>query len=162
MANEILSKLGTALSFTSATTPALTLTSLAAGAGQVGAQKDYGAAVFPRRWRWRLKTKFASAPTEGTLLEVYLATSDGTIVDGAAGTSDAALANALDRHQMQFIGVMYARAVTGAQYASGIFELLSRYFSPVVFNAADQALSGTAGDHELILEPYAEEVQDAP
>lgn len=159
MANEILSKKGTALSFTSATTPALTLTSLAAGAGRVGAQKDYGADVFPRWWRWRLKTEFAVAPTEGKVIEIYLATSNGTVIDGAAGTTDAALANALDRHQMQFIGVMYCRATTNTQYASGVFELLTRYFSPVVFNGGDQALSATAGDHELILEPYADEVQ---
>lgn len=159
MANEILSKKKTALSFTNATTPALTLASLGAGAGRVGATKDLGADIFPRWWRWRLKTEFAVAPTEGKVIEIYLATSDGTIRDGGAGATDAALANVLDRHQMQFIGVMYCRSTTSTQYASGIFEMLTRHFSPVVFNGGDQALSSTAGDHELILEPYADEVQ---
>lgn len=159
MANEILLKPKTVLSWTTLTSPALTLTSLAVGAGRCGGQQDLGS-TRPRKMRWRLKTMFASAPTEGRMLEIYLATSEGTNVDAGLGTSDAALSAAAQRFQCQFIGFAYCRAITGSQVMSGECEVTARYVSPVIYNGADQALHGTAGNHEFILEPFADEIQD--
>lgn len=158
MANEILLKPNTAISLTSVSTPAFTLTSLATVSGRISAQVDFGS-TFERVWRWRLKTKFAVAPVEGALLEIYLATSDNTIRDGGLGSADAALSPVAARFQCQLIGAMYCQATTDAQYSSGNFLMSSRYASVIVYNATTQALSATAGDHEFILVPYADEVQ---
>ena len=162
MANEILIKEKTTLTFDTTTTPALTLTSLGSAAGRVSAIKDLGAATYPRRYVWRLKTKFASAPAEGRVIEVYIAYSNdasGTIQDGAVGTANAALSSVNQRFMCQLVGHAYCRNVTTALYTSGVFEIRGRYISVVVYNDTDQALSGTAGDHKIELMPIAEEVQ---
>lgn len=159
MANEVKVKPGTSTSWKNSGGDAvLTLTSLASAAGRIGAQHDFGA-TFGRKARWRLKTKFAVAPTEGQLIEVYLATSNNTLRDGVVGSADAALSAAAQRFQCQFLGTVYCRNTTNSQEASGVFEMVSRYVSPVIYNAAGQAFSGTASDHEFVIEQYVDEVQ---
>jgi hypothetical protein len=165
MANEILVKEKTVITYDSTTTPALTLTSLSSGAGRVGAIKDLGAAIYPRRYVWRLKTQFDSAPIEGRTVEVYLAYSNTaasgvtTIQDGFVGFTDMALPSANQRYHCQLIGHAYCRNITGPQHSSGIFEIRSRYFSPVIYNDTDQAMSATASTHQLTFTPLAEELQ---
>jgi hypothetical protein len=105
-----------------------------------------------------MKTKFGSSPTEGRTVELYVAYGSG-IQDGGVGGTDAALGSANSRYQCQLIGHLYCRNVTTTQQSSGVFEMRDRYFTPVVYNDTDQAFSGTAGDHQIIFKPLAEELQ---
>jgi hypothetical protein len=167
MANKVYVARETALSWkTSAGTAVITLTSLANAAGRIGAQVDRGAASTAARYVWRLRTKLGATTTGvvlGNTLSVYLATSDdGTVIDGAQSTADAALSSLEKRRNLQFLGVVEVdkTAAAGDQYiGSGVCEIPSRYVSPVIINEVGNALSATATDHEFTLTPVPDEIQ---
>jgi len=160
MANEILQKQKTAITWkASGGTAALTLTSLAASAGRKGASADMGA-VFAARCVVELLTKFASAPTAATVLEIYWCSSrDNSAFDGGLSSADADFTDTDINKQLHWIGSFIADNTTNAQQQSWLFMLPGRYGFPVVYNGADQALSSTAGDHVLTITPLADEVQ---
>ena len=142
-------------------TVTFTPTSLANSAGRVSAQWDRGAGSKPILYRWRAKTKAAAALAIGTRLEIYIATSDGSIVDGNVGTADAALSSADKRTNLQQIGVIGSDSTSNGetQQASGLVEIRDRYVSVVWYNALGQALTGTDGDHSFSLTPVPDEIQ---
>ncbi len=152
MANEILRKLG------STSTATITLANLAAAAGRISTQIDLGA-LFAARYRIRLKCQFTSAPVEGGLFEVWLATSDNTLRDGALGAADAALSPVTLRFATEKIGDLYCHAITTVQEDSWPWEATSRYVTLVVYNGASTALDATAGHHSLTMDPIIDEVQ---
>lgn len=144
---------------------ALTMTSLANGAGRVSAQWDRGSGSKPGLYRWHYKTKAAAALAVGARLELYFAQANGTgttDIPGKLGTSDAAVSS-IDKLRnlgSPFGGINADSTSNGEeQVASGICFLYSRYVSVVVWNALGQALSSTASDHELILTPIPPELQ---
>lgn len=142
-------------------TVTFTPTSVANGAGRISDQHDRGSGSKPGRYRWRARTKFASALTVGNLMQIYLATSDGTYVDGNLGTSDAGLSAVDKLRNLRPVGNVEADSTSSGevQIASGIVWIYERYVSVVWWNAALIALSATAGDHEFTLEPIPDEAQ---
>lgn len=162
MPSQILIESGTVVTYkTSGGTAVLTLTSLAAAAGRASASADLGA-TRAGRYRVRVKTKYASAPTAGGPLRVYLSTSaDNTTFDGGAAmpAGDGAMSDTDVLAQLEFVGSMPVDNVTTAQEWSREIECGARYVRVVVLNGASTALSGTAGDHEVSLEPLITEAQ---
>lgn len=160
MPNEILQKQGTDRTWAaSGGDEVLTLTSLANSAGRKGDGHDYGA-THPQRFRVKLKTKFAVAPTAGNVVEVYWASSeDNTDFDSGTAAGDAAFSDTDLLKQLHFIGALPADNTTSSQVKSWLFFLPARYGYPVIYNRSGQALSSTAGDHELVLTPLIDEVQ---
>lgn len=161
MPNEVLVKNGTAKSWlASGGDAALTLTSLANGAGRVGGALDMGA-TRAGRYRVQLKCQFATAPTAGLPVEVYLVRSDdNTTRDGNLGSSDAAVSDADIRAQCLFCGMLSAdNQNTGAQVASFEVETGARYLAPLIWNAAGQAFTSTAGHHAVAVTPIVTEIQ---
>jgi hypothetical protein len=161
MPNEVLTKDGTAVTWqASGGTYAMTLTSLASGSARVGAAYDRGA-TRSRRVRVELRTRFGTAPTDATTVDVYLATSrDGTTYTGNITPGDAALTSTDTLRNLLYIGGLVADNLTTAQSQAWEVELGARYVVPVVHNnATGQTLSGTATDHILAITPLVDEVQ---
>ena len=135
----------------------ITLASLANAAGRVSDQIDLGAA-HAAQVRVRYKVKFASAPTAGLRVELYMATSDNTLRDGTVGAVDAAL-TAARRFQLTAIGHHYCTNDANQQESSFVVPVGSRYISIAVYNASGQAFTGTAGDHAVSVEQITDQIQ---
>lgn len=146
-------------------TVVLTMTSLANGAGRISAQWDRGTGSQPGLYRWHFRTKAAASLTVGNRVELYFAQANGTgttDVPGKLGTADAAVSSIEKLRNLgpPFGGISADSTTNGEeQVSSGVCFIYSRYVSVVVWNASGQALSGTAGDHELILTPIPPELQ---
>ena len=162
MANEVLLKLGTPLTWRDSSGDAvMTLQNLAAGAGRLGARVDLGAHPNPQHFLWQFVTQFETAPAVGEAVEIYLFESDGTYADAAVGTSDAALTSG-QKLNGKLIGVLIAQTTGTATdfIASGRCIITQRYVSPGVWNAsAGDNLENTANASRLILTPLIEEIQ---
>lgn len=139
----------------------LTLTSLASGAGRVGALNDFGASTsVARRYVWRFWCKFATTPVVGEVIEIYLKTSDGTHDDND-DSGDIALSAQDKLRNLALIGVLEVdEASTTPEFScSGEIEVSAREIAPVIWNATADALSSTAGDHGFELVPVPDEIQ---
>lgn len=137
----------------------LTLTSLANSAGRAGDAEDLGdgSGRFAVFYRWQLKTKWAVAPTAGNRLRLAFGFSDdNTDWPGSVTGSDAAYSDLDLFRQLVEVRSCPADNTTNAQAFSGIVRALGRYCVPAVYNESGQALSGTAGDHELSLVPLVD------
>lgn len=132
----------------------LTLTSLASGSARQGDKTDLGA-TFAARWGFKLTAPWASAPTANTPLRIFWAGSeDNTTFAAGASGSDGAFSDTGDLPNAMELTLLIADADTTAQVLVGTFEPPARYGAPIVYNdATGQALSGTAGDFELVLWP---------
>lgn len=162
MANLIYAKRETAVSFkASGGDVVFTPQNVSNGAGRISAQYDRGSGSKPAVYEWRAKTKAAAGLTAGTILSIYLSTSDGTVQDGNLGTSDAGVSSAAKLNNLQRVGSISADSTSSGepQYASGFVTIVARYVSVVWFNSFGQALTNTAGDHEFILTPVPDEIQ---
>ena len=140
---------------------AMTLNNLAAGAGRVGAQKDFGAGSTPKWYSWRLTVQFETAPVVGERVEIYLSTSDGSEEDGQEGTANAALGSTNSLKNMRHIGGLTVTS-TDADHdmtASGICLIDTRYVSPVIHNATADNLQATNDTSEFTLTPIPDEIQ---
>lgn len=161
MANEVLQKLGTAITWlASGGTAAFTPTSLASGAGRQGALHDLGTASAARRFGWRAWIKPGSTRVVGELVDVYLKTSDGTSPDNDDGTSDAAVSAEDKLKNLRLLGTIIIdedAVVTMAR--SGMVEIGQRHAAPVFWNRSSNALSSTAGDFGFSLTPIVDEIQ---
>lgn len=163
MANEILTKQGTTIIWTSSGgTLAITLTSLANNAGRIGAVHDRGA-THSRKMRFWVQVDFVTtAPTDGMTVDLYLITSDdNTNWDGGTAPTDAALASADTLRNYVFVGsVILDNLLTPNQSQSFEIELGARYIAPVIFNnATGQALTATGTDQIIRMTPLIDEVQ---
>ncbi len=162
MANKVYGATESAITFkASGGTLALTLTSLANGAGRISAQWDRGAGSKPTLYKWRGVVKAAAALAVGVPLEVYLATGDGADIDGNQSTADAAFAASDKRRNLQYVGSILGDSVSNGelQKGSGLVEIRDRYVSLVIWNAMGQALTGAAADHYFSLTPVPDELQ---
>jgi hypothetical protein len=145
---------------------ALTLTSLASSstAGREGAKGDlYDAtnARLPALVVLTFETKMTSAPTDATVLELWIGESAsataGTGNPGGLTGADAAITNLDQRkRQLNFAGSLSLsnNIGTGVQRAHFAYYPAHRYLVPAAFNNSGTALSGTAGDHILTMTPY--------
>lgn len=163
MANEILVKQGTTITWTSSGgTLAITLTSLANNAGRIGAVHDRGA-THSRKMRLWLQIDFVTSnPTKGTTVDLYLITSDdNSNWDGGTAPTDAALGSADTLPQYVYVGsVVLDDLLSPNQSASFEIELGARYIAPVVFNnGSGQALTATGTDQIIRMTPLIDEVQ---
>lgn len=162
MANEILVKNGTQTTWTSSGgDKAITLTSLANNAGRIGASLDRGA-TRSRRLRFTVQVDFATSPTDGTTVDLYLVTSDNnTNWDGGTSPTDAALGSADTLRNYIFVGSLVCDNLTSPnQLQSFEIECGARYIAPVLYNnATGQALTSTGTDQKIILTPIIDEVQ---
>ena len=139
----------------------LTMTSLAAGAGQNGALDDQGTAARTDRYAWQCWVKFA-APVVGETLNIYIRRSDGAHPDNDDGVGDVALSSIDKLKNLKLIGrIVVDEAASATEFvASGTVTLSYQWFGFTVFNdAATSALSATAWDHECQLTPTPYEIQ---
>jgi len=160
MANEILQKQGTDVTWTSAGgTETLTLTSLADGAGRMGEKHDFGA-TFAARVRVSLEVDFNVAPTAGETMDVYWSSShDDTNYDGECTGADAAYDSEADMKRLYYVGSLVASNDTDPQRASWVFFLPARYGLPVVNNQSGQALTNVGTDQIVTVTPLIDEIQ---
>jgi hypothetical protein len=139
----------------------LTLLNLGFGVGRISARYDRGVSPRPYLYEWRANFHFETAPAIGEVIDVYLAESDGTYVDGGIGTADAALGTD-KRRNLKRLGGVVADTVSVPQnlVASGLVTIFRRYISIGVWNgsAADN-LRNTSNTSLVILTPYVEEIQ---
>lgn len=139
----------------------LDLGSLAADAVRVGAQGDLGAAPRADQYQFKLVIDgFDTAPVVGETVDLYLAFSDGTYVDGDVGTADAAGFTS-DLPNLMYAGSASVQTITAGDnlIISGLVQITQRYVSPVIHNNTANALLGTADAHKFILTPVPPEVQ---
>ena len=161
--NKIYAVAETPVSFRdSGGTVAITLQNLGAGAGRISAQWDRGAGAQPMRYRARITCSWAATVTVGQAIELYLATSNGTDVDGTVGVVNAALTTE-KRRNLQPVGFLIvdqtsANVPTTAAFTVDIYE---RYVSLGVWNATTVALQNTANTSYIVLTPYPDDIQAA-
>ena len=129
----------------------LNITSLAASAGKSGGAYDLGA-EFSSLYSFKLTTKFGVAPTKGTVVRVLLAWSDDNVDFAADQAGDDAVAED-ELPQFHELLPLVADDSTAVHRLFGFFRPMGRYVMPIIFNSADQSLSGTNGDHELTITP---------
>ena len=150
--SEIRTKLDSAAAFT------ITLASLANGSGRqstllTNSTNRPAALIYVR-----LKSS-GSAPTAGTVYEVYLLRSDGTITDDGAGASDAALTV----ENAPLLGTIVVTATTTKNFY-GVFDTaplgpLGATWGIAIKNSTGQAISATEGDHAARYTYYVPEAQ---
>lgn len=162
MANKVYIAPETAITFQdSGGTVVLAMQNLAFGVGRISAQRDRGAGSLPGRHRWQAKIQFDTAPILNEVVEIYLAQSDGTYVDGTLGTADAALI-AAKKVNLKLIGRVIVDTVsTGVDIvARGVFMIYDRYYSIGVWNAsAGDNLKNTANANSITITPFPDEIQ---
>lgn len=140
----------------------ISLNNLSTGAGRISGRKDRGVGSIPIRYRWRavFQTKTGTNPTLGTSIELYLAESDGTLMDGTLGTADAALTTDKRKNLMLIDSVIVDVATPDTNFiGSGIVEIYDRYFSIGVWNATNVNLKDTANISNITLTPMPDELQ---
>lgn len=171
MANEVLVKSGTALTWKAAGGDyAITLASIAVNAARQGAKGDLGA-TRAARWCVQVFINMDVAPTAGDIIEFWWSASSsavaGTDNTGAASGADAAYTGSAGgsvdetKYQMDYIGglVLTPDADGVVQSQKFVFFPLLRYGMPVLVNKADQALEGDDDSHRITLTPIVDEIQ---
>lgn len=160
MANEVLLKYGTPVTWKdSGGTYTMTLASLASSAGRKGPKHDLGA-TRSGRYRLRVRVDFATGPTAGSPVGVYLATSDDDATyDGFLSAGDGAVSDVDVLRQLLFVGNLPADNVTTSQAMHFEIDCGARYVFPVLFNGTNQAFSSTTSELEIALTPVIPEIQ---
>lgn len=139
----------------------LEVTSLASDQGYSSAQKTLASGARACEYEWRGKIVLSSPGTVGQNVQIFLATSDGTNVDGAVNTSGASITDKNLLRNLQYIGSLTVDQ-TGSNItlvSSGLCYIYSRYFQVVVWNGTDTSFSGTASDHVFTFTPSPFESQ---
>lgn len=137
---------------------AWTMHGLANAAGRVSAQIDWGALPRPARYEWSCSVQWQATPTQGGVLELYIATapdSASSQIDGDPGSSDAALGDVDMRRNMRAIGAVVSENAAASEpcIASGEFTCTSRHMSIVGYNAAGATINATASNFVFIIRP---------
>lgn len=165
MANLIYFKPETVTTFAPAGGDVLfTLTSLANGAGRVSDQWDRGAGSKPGLYTIQIKTKAAAALAVGAQLFIYLLqTATSANVPGNLGTTDAAVSSSDKQRNLGApVVLINADSTSNGEVQisnSNIVEIYGRYVSLMAWSALGQALTGTNGDHSVVVAPYPAEIQ---
>lgn len=162
MANENYIANGTALLFNgeAGANVAFSVEGLTNAAGRVSAQKDLGAAPRPYIYSWSCEVQFQATPTQGDVLELYIATApdgDSTQISGDVGSSDAALGDVDMRRNLQYIGSVVSENAAASEkcVAQGSFVTYDRYLTIVAYNASGATVNATDSNFRFDLQPKA-------
>lgn len=179
MANEIQIKQGTPIVWADTTdyagdggarTDQIDLTGVAAAAARQGAQVDLGVNRAPV-YALTARIEFASAPTDGDTVEIYMAPSlSGTAATanpGGVTGSDAAYTGTAGStipesvKQLDLVGVLQCTndGTTVVLQQSWLYSPPLRYVSPVVVNSGTPAFVANAVEMSITLTPLTPEVQ---
>ena len=187
MANEVLQKVGTQISFAdhatdfvggatktsievAGTDVQIDLTGLAAAAGRESAKFDFGA-IRARKYSILGTLEFATAPVTGEVVDFYLApTSNSTAangnvmsidgVDAAAPSGFSTLKELTDACKWIGSFVCSADATTTVQNAScGVFSPPERYGILIVVNNTSDAIHSDAVECNIVFNPIVDEIQ---
>jgi len=166
MANESYIRKGTSVLFNGEVGAgvAWSMEAIANAAGRVSAQKDWGAAPRPDRYSWSCEVQWQATPTQGAVLELYIATApdaDATQIDGDIGTSDAALADVDMRRNLRYIGCVTSENAAASEVCvnSGEFTCDKRYMSLVGYNAAGATINATDSSFRFDIVPVYDQGQ---
>lgn len=125
--------------------------------GRVSAQIDWGAAPRPAIYEWSCEAKWQGTPSQGGVLELYVAgapDADSTQIDGNVGSTDAALGDVDMRRNLRPIGVVVVEdATTAIRVASGTFEFTPRYMTIVGYNGGGTTLDATDSNFRFNIVP---------
>lgn len=142
---------------------AITLTSLANAAGREGAKGDFQDGIFgaPAFLEIRFESAVGSAATNGNVAELWIGESDnataGTNNPGNLTGADAAVSNP-DEAKLQcgYAGALCLSNALGTavQKQRMTYYPSQRYIIPFVVNKSGQTLSGTAGNHTIVITPF--------
>jgi hypothetical protein len=116
--------------------------------GRVSAQIDWGALPRPAMYEWSCEVQWQATPTQGAVLELYVAgapDADSTQIDGDIGATDAALGDVDMRRNLTYIGCVVSENATASEIcvASGLFMFTQRYMSIVGYNAGGSTIHAT-------------------
>jgi hypothetical protein len=138
----------------------ITLSALATLTGRISARFDRGAGAHSGYYTWRCTMSLTGTNIVDAVIELYIATSDGTNPDGQVGTADAALP-AAKRKNLRPIGVLVVDQVTTNtnMTGSGVFFVPEQYFSLGVFNATTLPLQTSTTAHTCLITPVPFEMQ---
>jgi len=160
MANELYINRGTSLLINGevGANYAWSMEGVANAAGRVSAQIDLGAAPRPYKYSWSCEVQWQATPTQGAVLELYIAgapDADATQIDGDIGNTDAALGDIDMRRNLRAIGIVTSENAAASEIcvASGVFEHYDRYISLVGYNAAGAAINATDSNFRFNLVP---------
>ena len=143
----------------------ITMSSLAAVTGRIGARGDLGAWPRAYRWRWYCETRWVATPAQFDSLDFYVGFWDNDTGPANPWAQVAATDSALtatQRNNLRFVGsVVVEAASVGPFSAGGIFESNHRYISPVLYNnSATKALAASGTFATLLrLTPVFDEAQ---
>ena len=154
-------------------TDQIDLTGLAAAAARQGDKKDVSGGTGKRAARYTItvRIEFASAPTDGDIVDIYMAPSlsnvagtanPGGIVgaDGAySGSAGSTLLESLK--QLDFIGTLTCTndGTTVVQQQSWVYAPPLQAVTPVVVNNATPAFVADAVEMSITMTPLMDEVQ---
>src|SRR5215831_9862373 len=153
---------GTPLLFADAAqTPAatLTLTGLAASAGQVSALYDRGAGATVYLWEWAFHWQLNGTNIVGTTVEIYAFWSDGTLHDGGITPNSSFATDKRNNAKLAGLAVTDQTTTSVTMYASGVIQIPTRYFAMGVWNATALAFVTSTSVHGLIMTPLYYEAQ---
>ena len=134
----------------------ITLSALAASTGRVSAQLDRGSGFAPAWFTWRFNYGLNGSNIVGASVGLYLATSDGTSVDGAVGTADAAVSTVEFLRALQLVGStsVYQTTTNTKMTHSGYLFVPWRYISAAVWNFTTLPFQNSTSVHQLILTSF--------
>ena len=143
----------------------LTLNNLANAVGRISDQWDRGAgAALPDLYRVRCCFAFEATHTivVGERINVYLATSDGTNIDGTVGAVDAAL-TAAQCNNLRLIGTVIVDVVSKDAKITAAFDCIinERYVSVGVLNNTSDHMQADNDASTITFTPYPPDIQAA-
>ena len=160
MANEIYLRKGTSklVNGEAGADVAWSMEAVANAAGRVSAQIDWGAAPRPDWYEWSCEVQWQATPTQGAVLELYVAgapDADNTQLDGDIGTSDAALGDIDMRRNLRYIGCVVSENAAASEIcvASGTLQFTPRYMSIVGYNAGGATINATDSNFRFNIIP---------
>ncbi len=143
---------------------ALTLTSLTNGSAREGDKSATlvdGTKGMPEVVEFRLESAVGSAATTGKEINLFVGESDsataGTANPGNMTGADAGLSTPTElTPQLNFAGALVLSNTRGTnvQIQRLRYKPLAPYLIPLIYNDSGQTLSGTAGNHQLVMTPY--------
>lgn len=160
MANEVYLRKGTSklVGGEAGADVALSMEGVANAAGRVSAQIDWGAAPRPDWYEWSCEVQWQATPTQGAVLELYVAgapDADATQIDGDVGNADAALGDIDMRRNLKFIGQVVSENAAASEVcvSSGRFQFTQRYMSVIGYNAGGAAINATDSNFRFNIVP---------
>ena len=160
MANEVYLRKGTSklVNGEAGADTAWSMEGVANAAGRVSAQIDWGVAPRPDDYEWSCEVQWQATPTQGAVLELYVAGApdgDSTQIDGDVGTTDAALGDVDMRRNLKYIGCVVSENAAASEVcvASGRFRFTQRYMTLVGYNGGGATINATDSNFRFNIVP---------